>query len=67
MLPPQLSEQLCSLQPGEERLAFSAFFTIDKEGNVISTEFARTIIKWVIAMPSWNEADAQIVCQAVVW
>ena len=67
MLPPQLSEQLCSLQPGEERLAFSAFFTIDKDGNVISTDFARTIIKWVkCALSAISPADPQVMCQAVV-
>lgn len=45
MLPPQLSEELCSLQPDVERLAFSATFTIDMEGNVLKKEFGRTIIK----------------------
>lgn len=52
MLPPQLSEDLCSLRPGQERLAFSVFFTIDKEGQTVSTEFARTIIKYVTGPPS---------------
>jgi protein SSD1 len=45
MLPPQLSEQLCSLRPNEERLAFSAIFTIDEEGGVLKKKFSRTIIK----------------------
>jgi protein SSD1 len=45
MLPPLLSEQLCSLVPGVERLTFSVFFNLDKDGNVISKEFAKTIIK----------------------
>ena len=45
MLPPQLSEELCSLRPNEERLAFSASFTIDQNGTVVKTDFARTIIK----------------------
>ncbi|WVQ71979.1 hypothetical protein IAR50_001522 [Cryptococcus sp. DSM 104548] len=45
MFPPQLSEELCSLLPGAERLAFSAFFTLDKDGNVIEKKFAKTIIK----------------------
>lgn len=45
MLPPQLSEQLCSLIPDVERLAFSAFFDIDKEGRVVGKEFVRSIIK----------------------
>ena len=45
MLPPQLSEELCSLQPGVERLAFSASFTLDKDANVVSRNFSKTIIK----------------------
>ena len=45
MLPPQLSEELCSLRPNEERLAFTASFTIDQNGTVVKTDFARTIIK----------------------
>lgn len=47
MLPPQLSEQLCSLQPGLERLAFSAIFILDKDANVMDRKFERTIIKFV--------------------
>ncbi|CAL1700717.1 unnamed protein product [Somion occarium] len=45
MLPPALSEQLCSLLPGQERLAFSVIFTITKEGKVQKKWFGRTIIK----------------------
>jgi protein SSD1 len=45
MLPPQLSEELCSLVPGAERLAFTAVFNLDEEANVLSYEFKRTIIK----------------------
>ncbi|WWC93281.1 hypothetical protein V866_000114 [Kwoniella sp. B9012] len=45
MLPPQLSEELCSLVPDVERLTFSAFFTFDNDGNVKDRKFARSIIK----------------------
>lgn len=45
MLPPQLSEQLCSLVPGVERLAFSAIFTLDRDARVLEQKFERTIIK----------------------
>ena len=45
MLPPQLSEELCSLRPNEDRLAFTASFTIDGDGNVLKNDFTRTIIK----------------------
>lgn len=44
MLPPQLSEDLCSLKPDVDRLAFSAVFTIS--GNKVTDRwFGRTIIR----------------------
>ncbi|KIM67938.1 hypothetical protein SCLCIDRAFT_106869 [Scleroderma citrinum Foug A] len=45
MLPPILSEEVCSLVPGIERLAFSAIFTMSKEGKVLNKWFGKTIIK----------------------
>ncbi len=45
MLPPSLCEELCSLVPGVERLAFSVFFTMDAGGNVLQKKLQRTIIK----------------------
>jgi protein SSD1 len=45
MLPPTLSEQLCSLLPGEERLAFSCIFTLTEDARVIKKWFGKTIIK----------------------
>jgi protein SSD1 len=45
MLPPALSEQLCSLVAGEERLAFSVVFTLTSDARVIKKWFGRTIIK----------------------
>jgi protein SSD1 len=45
MLPPQLSEQLCSLQPDVDRLTFSASFVLDNEANVLEKDFSRSIIK----------------------
>lgn len=45
MLPPLLTEELCSLVPDTERLAFSAFFVIDKDGNAVEKSYRRTIIK----------------------
>lgn len=47
MLPPSLSEELCSLLPGRERLAFSTVFTMTKDGRVLNKWFGRTIIKYV--------------------
>lgn len=45
MLPPALSEALCSLAPGEERLAFSVVLTLTKEAKVIKKWFGKTVIK----------------------
>ncbi|CAO1623899.1 unnamed protein product [Sympodiomycopsis kandeliae] len=44
MLPHTLSEELCSLVPGVERLTFSAVFTMNADGRVVGTWFGRTII-----------------------
>ncbi|WWD19349.1 hypothetical protein CI109_103808 [Kwoniella shandongensis] len=56
MLPPQISEELCSLVPNVERLTFSAIFTLDTDGNVKERKFARTIIK---SCGKLSYADAQ--------
>ncbi|KXN89637.1 DIS3-like exonuclease 2 [Leucoagaricus sp. SymC.cos] len=45
MLPPTLCEQLCSLLPGQERLAFSVVFTMTKDAKVIKKWFGKTVIK----------------------
>ena len=45
MLPEELSNGVCSLVPGEDRLAFSVFMTFDKSGEMIKRSFAKTIIK----------------------
>lgn len=45
MLPPALSEQLCSLVPGEDRLAFSVIFTLDNEARVMKKWFGKTVIR----------------------
>ncbi|MCO6494971.1 MAG: ribonuclease R [Bacteroidetes bacterium] len=44
MLPAHLSEDLCSLMPNVDRLAFSAIFHIDSKGKVKKVKFAKTII-----------------------
>ncbi|KAI9272989.1 hypothetical protein BDA99DRAFT_432796, partial [Phascolomyces articulosus] len=45
MLPSLLCEELCSLNPGVERLAFSVIWKMDSTGNIMDTWFGRTIIK----------------------
>jgi len=44
MLPEVLSNDLCSLRPNEDRLAFSAVFEIDSEGVIHHEWFGQTII-----------------------
>jgi ribonuclease R len=45
MLPEMLSNDICSLQPGQPRYAKSVYLTYNKDGEVQSTRFANTIIK----------------------
>ena len=45
MLPPVLSENLCSLKAGEERPAISVIMDIDKSGGLMQVKFAPSIIK----------------------
>ncbi len=44
MLPARLSEQICSLNPGVDRMAFSVFMVITPDGEVRSHEFHKTVI-----------------------
>ena len=45
MLPKELSNGICSLNPNEERLAFSCIMTMDKKGIVKSFEFVKSLIR----------------------
>lgn len=44
MLPEVLSNDLCSLRPNEDRLAFSAVFEIDKDAHIHDEWYGQTII-----------------------
>jgi len=44
MLPEVLSNDICSLNPNENKLTFSAVFIIDKDAKIISKWFGKTII-----------------------
>jgi DIS3-like exonuclease 2 len=45
MLPPQLSANLCSLNPGVDRCAFSIFLDINYAGDVVDRWIGRTVIQ----------------------
>lgn len=59
MLPPQLSEDLCSLRPEEDRLTFSAVFEIDGNNIVVGRRFTRSIINSNKRF-TYDEADAAL-------
>ena len=45
MLPIELSTDICSLRPQEDRLVLSALLEIDGQGEVVSQEFTRGVIR----------------------
>ena len=45
MLPEVLSNGICSLQPGQERFAKSAYLTYDDQGTIVSRRFANSMIR----------------------
>lgn len=45
MLPVALSNGICSLNPDVDRLAFSAFLEVDKDGRCHKSQFAKTVIR----------------------
>jgi len=44
MLPQRLSNGICSLNAGEDRLALSCIMTLDAKGNLLGHEIAETVI-----------------------
>jgi len=45
MLPESLSNGICSLKPNVERLAFSVFAEVNRQGKMFKVRFAKTVIK----------------------
>ncbi len=66
MLPEVLSNDLCSLNPNEEKLAFSAVFKMNKEGEVSDTWVGETVIEsdkrysYKQAMEKINQGDEDL-------
>lgn len=44
MLPKSLSNGICSLNPCEDRLAFSALMELDENGEIVKYDFRKTVI-----------------------
>ena len=65
MLPRELSENVCSLLPNEDRLAVSVFVNLDDEGRLIAEpSIKRTIIRSCCRL-SYAEAQMAIRCSSV--
>jgi ribonuclease R len=65
MLPVELSTDICSLRPQEDRLVLSALLEIDHQGSIISQDFCRGIIRSAERMTYTNvyrvlEGDAAL-------
>lgn len=45
MLPKELSNGICSLNPDENRLTLSAFIKLDNDGDIISYRFCKSVIR----------------------
>ena len=56
MLPHKLSNGICSLNAGVDRLAMSCLMEIDRKGNVVSHEVAESVIR-VDRRMSYNEVQ----------
>jgi ribonuclease R len=57
MLPPQLSEDLCSLMPDVDRLTFSAVFRVTPQHAIVDRRFTKGIIRSRRRF-TYDEADA---------
>ncbi len=75
MLPRRLCEDLCSLNPDEDRLAFSVEWTITEEGKIEKEWFGRTVIRcgmkyriiYCMSFLSFlSRVDSQVLLQAVL-
>jgi len=44
MLPEKISNELCSLRPGEDKCTFSAVFVFDKNEKIVNRWFGKTLI-----------------------
>ena len=57
MLPEKLSNGICSLNPGVDRLTLSVFMECDGNGNIISHRMSETVIRSLFRM-TYNKVNA---------
>ena len=56
MLPSVLCEHVCSLNPGEDRLAFSVEWIINDQGEILEEWFGRSVIRSCVKL-SYDHAQ----------
>ena len=62
MLPERLSNGLCSLNPDEDRYAFTAVLQFDKQGKRLKSSFAKSVIRSQARM-TYNQVKKIVVDQ----
>ncbi|XP_046461080.1 DIS3-like exonuclease 2 isoform X2 [Daphnia pulex] len=65
MLPSVLCEHVCSLNPGEDRLAFSVEWIVNDKGEILEEWFGRSIIRSCVKL-SYDHAQAVIEDREIV-
>jgi ribonuclease R len=68
MLPHELSTNICSLVPHEDRLVMSALIELDRQGDIVGVEFCKGVIRSAERMTYTNvfkvlEGDAEMVAR----
>jgi exoribonuclease-2 len=66
MMPPKLSENICSLKVGEIRPAISTFFKISRFGELFEFEVVPSIIK-VGQQLTYNDVDLMVDTDESIW
>ena len=60
MLPAILSNGICSLNPDEDRLAMTVRLTFNKNGNLITSSFHKSVIRTVLRL-TYNEVENALI------
>ena len=59
MLPRPLCENLCSLNPGADRLTYTVEWTLNPDGQILSEWFGRTVIRSCVKL-AYEHAQSMI-------